>query len=201
MCAGCVGDQASAREGGRYRALHAGAWPGVLETLRTANITNYSIFLRDGLLFSYLDTSATTTARTRHASPPTKPPGDGGSSPTRASNHSRLLRTASGGRRPKSCSTPTDRAMLAERAIGSASTRITTSGISPCAASRGPPNSHRCAGRSGFGRTTPRFLPAHNIDGTVLVQTVRGRGRDARTARATRIAEPAIARCRRAGST
>lgn len=38
-----------------YRALHAAVWPGVLAMLRTANITNYSIFLRDGLLFSYLE--------------------------------------------------------------------------------------------------------------------------------------------------
>ncbi|GIG62474.1 hypothetical protein Lfu02_68460 [Longispora fulva] len=38
-----------------YRALHADAWPGVLSTIRAAHITNYSIFLRDGLLFSYLE--------------------------------------------------------------------------------------------------------------------------------------------------
>ncbi len=38
-----------------YRALHAAVWPGVLAMLRTANITNYSIFLRDGMLFSYLE--------------------------------------------------------------------------------------------------------------------------------------------------
>jgi L-rhamnose mutarotase len=38
-----------------YRALHAAAWPGVLDALRRANISNYSIFLRDGLLFSYLE--------------------------------------------------------------------------------------------------------------------------------------------------
>jgi L-rhamnose mutarotase len=38
-----------------YRALHADAWPGVLDTLRAAHVTNYSIFLRDGLLFSYLE--------------------------------------------------------------------------------------------------------------------------------------------------
>jgi L-rhamnose mutarotase len=38
-----------------YRALHAHAWPGVLDTLRAAHVTNYSIFLRDGLLFSYLE--------------------------------------------------------------------------------------------------------------------------------------------------
>jgi L-rhamnose mutarotase len=38
-----------------YRALHADAWPGVLDALRSAHVTNYSIFLRDGLLFSYLE--------------------------------------------------------------------------------------------------------------------------------------------------
>ncbi|MGW4671604.1 L-rhamnose mutarotase [Streptomyces sp. NPDC004324] len=38
-----------------YRALHAAAWPGVLEALKRAHIGNYSIFLRDGLLFSYLE--------------------------------------------------------------------------------------------------------------------------------------------------
>jgi L-rhamnose mutarotase len=38
-----------------YRALHAQVWPSVLDTLTRANIRNYSIFLRDGLLFSYLE--------------------------------------------------------------------------------------------------------------------------------------------------
>jgi L-rhamnose mutarotase len=38
-----------------YRRLHAEAWPGVLDALRAAHVTNYSIFLRDGLLFSYLE--------------------------------------------------------------------------------------------------------------------------------------------------
>jgi len=38
-----------------YRDLHAGAWTSVLATLRNAHISNYSIFLRDGLLFSYLE--------------------------------------------------------------------------------------------------------------------------------------------------
>ncbi len=40
-----------------YRALHAAAWPGVLAALKRARIGNYSIFLRDGLLFSYLEYS------------------------------------------------------------------------------------------------------------------------------------------------
>jgi L-rhamnose mutarotase len=38
-----------------YRKLHADVWPGVLDALRAAHVTNYSIFLRDGLLFSYLE--------------------------------------------------------------------------------------------------------------------------------------------------
>lgn len=38
-----------------YRRLHAAVWPEVLDTLRRAHVENYSIFLRDGLLFSYLE--------------------------------------------------------------------------------------------------------------------------------------------------
>jgi L-rhamnose mutarotase len=38
-----------------YRELHADAWPGVLDALRAAHVSNYSIFLRDGVLFSYLE--------------------------------------------------------------------------------------------------------------------------------------------------
>jgi L-rhamnose mutarotase len=38
-----------------YRRLHADVWPGVLATLRRVGVRNYSIFLRDGLLFSYLE--------------------------------------------------------------------------------------------------------------------------------------------------
>ncbi|MET9582709.1 L-rhamnose mutarotase [Streptomyces sp. NPDC006539] len=45
-----------------YRALHAAAWPGVLAALKRANIGNYSIFLRDGLLFSYLEYTGTNYA-------------------------------------------------------------------------------------------------------------------------------------------
>ncbi len=39
----------------QYRALHDDVWPGVLATLRENGVTNYSIFLRDGTLFSYLE--------------------------------------------------------------------------------------------------------------------------------------------------
>ena len=38
-----------------YRALHAEVWPGVLAALNAAHVHNYSIFLRDGVLFSYLE--------------------------------------------------------------------------------------------------------------------------------------------------
>jgi L-rhamnose mutarotase len=40
---------------GEYRRLHANVWPSVLATLRRVGVRNYSIFLRDGLLFSYLE--------------------------------------------------------------------------------------------------------------------------------------------------
>ncbi len=36
----------------RYRELHAAVWPAVLDRLSTSHIRNYSIFVRDGLLFS-----------------------------------------------------------------------------------------------------------------------------------------------------
>lgn len=42
-----------------YRALHAAAWPDVLAALKRADTGNYSIFLRDGLLFSYLEYTGT----------------------------------------------------------------------------------------------------------------------------------------------
>jgi L-rhamnose mutarotase len=39
----------------RYRQLHREVWPGVLDMLRAAHVTNYTIFFRDGMLFSYLE--------------------------------------------------------------------------------------------------------------------------------------------------
>lgn len=38
-----------------YRTLHAAVWPAVQQRIRASNITNYSIFLRDGLLFAYFE--------------------------------------------------------------------------------------------------------------------------------------------------
>ncbi len=38
-----------------YKRLHAAAWPEVLAAIHKANIRNFSIYYRDGLLFSYFE--------------------------------------------------------------------------------------------------------------------------------------------------
>ena len=38
-----------------YREHHAHVWPEVLRTIRDCNIRNYSIFLKDNLLFAYFE--------------------------------------------------------------------------------------------------------------------------------------------------
>ena len=38
-----------------YRELHRTVWPDVLAQIARSNIRNFSIFLRDGLLFSYFE--------------------------------------------------------------------------------------------------------------------------------------------------
>jgi L-rhamnose mutarotase len=42
-----------------YRQLHTAVWPEVLNAIAAAGIRNYSIFLRDGMLFSYLEYAGT----------------------------------------------------------------------------------------------------------------------------------------------
>jgi L-rhamnose mutarotase len=39
----------------QYKRLHADAWPQVLDTIRRANIRNYSIYHWNDLLFAYLE--------------------------------------------------------------------------------------------------------------------------------------------------
>ncbi len=39
----------------QYKALHAAVWPEVLQTIRSCNIRNYSLFLHDGVLFGYME--------------------------------------------------------------------------------------------------------------------------------------------------
>jgi L-rhamnose mutarotase len=38
-----------------YKRLHSNAWEGVLKTIYDCNIRNFSIFYRDGYLFSYYE--------------------------------------------------------------------------------------------------------------------------------------------------
>ena len=38
-----------------YKALHAEPFPGVLAALKAAHVGNYSIFLKDDVLFAYLE--------------------------------------------------------------------------------------------------------------------------------------------------
>ncbi|OPA77835.1 L-rhamnose 1-epimerase [Paenibacillus selenitireducens] len=38
-----------------YKALHTAVWPEVLHRLKESNVQNYSIYYRDGYLFSYLE--------------------------------------------------------------------------------------------------------------------------------------------------
>jgi len=38
-----------------YRRYHAAVWPEVLEMIRLCHIENYSIYLKDDLLFSYFE--------------------------------------------------------------------------------------------------------------------------------------------------
>lgn len=40
-----------------YKKLHADIWPGVAEMIRRHHIHNYSIYYRDGQLFSYFEYS------------------------------------------------------------------------------------------------------------------------------------------------
>lgn len=38
-----------------YKELHANPWQGVLDKIKECNIRNYSIYLRDGYLYSYYE--------------------------------------------------------------------------------------------------------------------------------------------------
>lgn len=42
-----------------YKKLHAAVWPGVLKMIRECNIQNYSIYYKDGMLFSYYEYTGT----------------------------------------------------------------------------------------------------------------------------------------------
>lgn len=38
-----------------YKRLHAAVWPDVLKKIKECNINNYSIYYKDGYLFSYFE--------------------------------------------------------------------------------------------------------------------------------------------------
>ncbi|GMQ57377.1 L-rhamnose mutarotase [Vallitalea sediminicola] len=40
-----------------YKKLHADVWPDVLKMIKECNIVNYSIYYKDGYLFSYYEYS------------------------------------------------------------------------------------------------------------------------------------------------
>ena len=42
-----------------YIKLHGAVWPGVLKTIKECNIENYSIFIKDDLLFAYFEYTGT----------------------------------------------------------------------------------------------------------------------------------------------
>src|SRR6202162_3088816 len=42
-----------------YKAYHADVWPEILATMRRSNIRNYSIYLKDDLLFGYYEYDGT----------------------------------------------------------------------------------------------------------------------------------------------
>lgn len=45
-----------------YKRLHAAVWPEVLDMIKKCNIMNYSIYYRDGYLFSYFEYRGTNYA-------------------------------------------------------------------------------------------------------------------------------------------
>jgi L-rhamnose mutarotase len=45
-----------------YKKYHAAVWPDILDMIRRCNIRNYSIFLKDNLLFAYYEYHGTNYA-------------------------------------------------------------------------------------------------------------------------------------------
>ncbi len=39
----------------KYKEYHAAVWPEILKMITACNITNYSIFHKDGMLFAYFE--------------------------------------------------------------------------------------------------------------------------------------------------
>jgi L-rhamnose mutarotase len=43
----------------RYKKFHAAVWPEILDMIRKCNISNYSIFHKDGILYAYFEYTGT----------------------------------------------------------------------------------------------------------------------------------------------
>lgn len=54
--------QLNSKDEAAYIRYHEQVWPAVLATIAAGNISNYSIFLRNGLLFAYFEYSGTDLA-------------------------------------------------------------------------------------------------------------------------------------------
>ena len=65
-----------------YKKLHAAVWPAVLAMISECNIRNYSIYYKDGMLYSYYEYIGRICSEWL----PIRPHRNGGSSPTLASN-------------------------------------------------------------------------------------------------------------------
>jgi L-rhamnose mutarotase len=39
----------------KYKAYHAAVWPEVLQMIKACNISNYSIYHKDGMLYAYME--------------------------------------------------------------------------------------------------------------------------------------------------
>jgi len=39
----------------KYKKYHAAVWPEILEMIKKCNISNYSIYHKDGMLFAYME--------------------------------------------------------------------------------------------------------------------------------------------------
>jgi len=39
----------------KYKAYHTSVWPEILDMIKRCNISNYSIFHKDGFLFAYME--------------------------------------------------------------------------------------------------------------------------------------------------
>ena len=61
-----------------YKKYHAAVWPEVLAMIRQCNIRNYSIYLKDDLLFGYFEYHGTDLRRTWRRWRPIRRPRNGG---------------------------------------------------------------------------------------------------------------------------